>query len=285
MRKVTSLTLLLSGIVLLITSIILYIEPHGRVAFWADWTLLGLTKNQWDNLHINTGFLFSIALLLHIYLNWKPIIAYLKDRASKLIILNKAFIISLFVTTYAVVGTLAGLPPMEQIIKLNEFIKELQTKKYGNPPFGHAELASLEGLCRFTRINAKAALTALRNQGYEIKSPTQSLKEIARANGTTPQKIFEVMLTARRPTGMSQSLPDLPPAGTGKMTLKELCKTFGLSLDDTLKRLKGKNIAAEANITIKEIARRNGITPLEVYYALKPNKPATEDQSKSLENH
>lgn len=40
MRKTTSLTMLLSFILLLVTPIILYIIPHGRVAYWSDWHML-----------------------------------------------------------------------------------------------------------------------------------------------------------------------------------------------------------------------------------------------------
>jgi hypothetical protein len=37
LRKITSLTALLSFVLMLVTSIILYIVPQGRVAYWADW--------------------------------------------------------------------------------------------------------------------------------------------------------------------------------------------------------------------------------------------------------
>lgn len=47
MRKITSLTGLLSFLITLLTSVILYVVPEGRVAYWADWHLLGLTKTQW----------------------------------------------------------------------------------------------------------------------------------------------------------------------------------------------------------------------------------------------
>ncbi len=83
MRKITSLTAALSFIVMVLTCVILYIVPQGRVAYWADWHLWGLTKSQWGGIHINTGILFLIALSFHIYYNWKPIMNYLKDKTKK----------------------------------------------------------------------------------------------------------------------------------------------------------------------------------------------------------
>lgn len=74
-RKATSLTVLLTFVLLVLTSVILYIVPHGRVAYWADWHLWGLTKTQWESFHINLGLLLLLAILLHIYLNWKVIVS------------------------------------------------------------------------------------------------------------------------------------------------------------------------------------------------------------------
>ena len=76
LRKITSLTALLAFILMLLTSIILYIVPQGRIAYWSDWRLFGLSKTDWGNLHINLGFLFLIAIGLHVYYNWKPLMAY-----------------------------------------------------------------------------------------------------------------------------------------------------------------------------------------------------------------
>ena len=49
MRKITSLTAALSFLLMVLTSIILYIVPQGRVAYWADWRLWGLSKTDWGN--------------------------------------------------------------------------------------------------------------------------------------------------------------------------------------------------------------------------------------------
>ena len=81
LRKITSLTALLAFVGMVVTSLVLYIGPQGRVAYWADWTLLGLDKTQWGDLHINMGLVFLLSILLHIYYNWKAILAYLKDKA------------------------------------------------------------------------------------------------------------------------------------------------------------------------------------------------------------
>lgn len=42
-RKIASLTAFLAFIFMVLTSMILYVVPPGRVAFWVDWRLWGLT--------------------------------------------------------------------------------------------------------------------------------------------------------------------------------------------------------------------------------------------------
>jgi len=108
-RKTTSLTMLISFVLLVLTSVILYIVPQGRVAYWPDWHLWGLSKTQWGNLHINLGFLFLLAGFLHLFYNWKPMMAYMKNKAKKLKVFTANFNIAMILTVVISVGTLAEI--------------------------------------------------------------------------------------------------------------------------------------------------------------------------------
>ena len=143
-RKITSLTAALSFIVMILTSVILYIVPQGRIAYWADWHLWGLTKAQWGDIHINTGILFLIALGFHIYYNWKPLMNYLKDKAKNLKVFTKEFNVALIALVVLIIGTYCEVTPFSSILALSESIKDAAAQKYGEPPYGHAELSSLK---------------------------------------------------------------------------------------------------------------------------------------------
>ena len=104
MRKITSLTAGVSFLLMVLTSIVLYILPQGRVAYWADWRLWGLSKSDWGNIHINMGFLFLAALCLHIYYNWRAITSYLKDKARRMKVFTPDFNVALIVTVVAAPG-------------------------------------------------------------------------------------------------------------------------------------------------------------------------------------
>lgn len=143
LRKITSLTLLISFVPLILTSIVLYIVPEGWVAYWSDWHLLGLTKTQWGEVHINLGFLFLVAGSLHVFYNWKAIIAYMKNKARELRIFTPACNVALLVNLIFVIGILLNLPPFTAILEFGYSFKKAAAIKYGDPPYVHAELSSL----------------------------------------------------------------------------------------------------------------------------------------------
>ena len=75
-----------------------------------------------------------------------------------------------------------------------------------------------------------------------------------------------------RPTGklnQSEGLPPTPPPGTGSKTLIEFSKEYRFDIQQVLKGLTDSNIAADADMTIKQIARQNDMAPTDVYTLLR----------------
>lgn len=263
MRKITSLTALVSFLLLMLTSIILYIVPSGRVAYWAGYELWSLTKEQWGAVHINLGFLLFVAILLHIYYNWTPIVNYLKNRSKQVRVFTPDFNISLVVTLVVFFGTLAGLPPMSLIIDLGESITDQANIKYGEPPYGHAELSPLKDFAEKIKVDFEEGMALLDKAGIQVESPTQTMQEIAEANGLSPKDVYQVM----RPEaiGVSVEMPEEAPGGTGKRTLAAICEQYRLNPATIIQGLAAKNITAEADMEMKDIAADNGIDPHAVY--------------------
>ena len=265
-RKITSLTAALSFVVVMVTSVILYIVPQGRVAYWADWRLWGLTKEAWGAVHINIGLLFLLSLFLHIYYNWKPLMAYLRDRSRRMKIFTPAFNLSLLICTVTIAGTLFVIPPFSWVLDLNTAFKDSGARKYGEPPYGHAELSTLDAFAKQVDIDAQAARQRLLAAGFKIPEGKQTLKGLATINQTTPKSLFDVMTADERHTRpVEQALPETPPPGTGRLSLLELCNTYGMDPQVVLAALKAKNIPAEASETLRDIAGRHGMGAMDLY--------------------
>jgi hypothetical protein len=263
-RKMTSLTALLSFVLLFITIFVLYIVPQGRVAYWADWRLWGLTKTQWGNIHINTGLLFLLSIFLHIYYNWKSLLLYLKNKARRLRVLTREFNAALLLTIIFALGTYLEFAPFSWILDLNTYFKDRGAAKYGEPPYGHAELSSLKTFASNTGLDLSASLQRLKQADIFFENQNQQIKDIARLNNISPQQVYQAM----KPTDNADQpskLPPAPPPGTGNKTLTELCGEYGLDIQRILNGLLQEKISAAANMTIRAIAQQNNMAPSDIY--------------------
>jgi hypothetical protein len=256
-----------------LTSIILYIVPQGRVAYWADWRLWGLTKTDWGNIHINLGLLFLIALSVHIYYNWKPLINYLKDKAKKIKVFTPEFNASLVITIAFVVGTYLMVPPFSWIMSLNDHFKDSGAVKYGEPPYGHAELSSLKTFAKKLKLDLTKSMELLDQAGYPVEDSMITLQTIGKRYNIPPQQIYETIKPASilldKDLGSKTSLPESPPPGTGNLTLADFCTQYDLSNKVVIRKLKGEGITASADLTLKQIAIQNQKSPIDLYEIIK----------------
>ncbi len=268
MRKITSLTMLISFVLELVTSVILYIVPQGRVAYWSDWRLWGLTKSQWGDLHINLGILFLLAAFLHLYYNWKPMIAYMKNKAKELKVFTGDFNIALVLSIIVCIGTFFNIPPMSTVLDFSESIKDAAAKQYGEPPYGHAELSSLKLFAGKTDLDLKAAKKLLIEAGIQGVDDQITLGELAKLNQTNPKALFAIMKPAQTTSDEEDTFPDSPPSGFGHKTLAEICTTYNLNIPTILRDLGKKNITARPEQTFKEIAADNDTDPHALFEVL-----------------
>lgn len=258
-RRAVSLTLFISLVPLLLTSVVLYIVPEGRVAFWSDWKMLGLSKSQWGNIHINLGLLFMIAGLFHLYLNWKPVVMYMRSKAKELKVFTLEFNIGLLLTLVFIIGTLLGIPPLSTILDFGTSFKETAAEKYGEPPYGHAELSSLKTLARRTGLDLTTIKTELSAAGVAYEGEEQTILEVAKDNNLTPKEVWLVMQKAKPAeiSGVKNPFPDEPFPGFGKQTIQQIIDTYSLDSKRIITALEAEGITVDVNQSIKEIADTN----------------------------
>ncbi len=278
-RKVTSLTMLLSFIALIITSVILYIVPHGRVAYWTDWRLFGLTKTEWGNLHVNLGFLFLLAGFLHLFYNWSLIMSYMKNRARELKVFTPAFSLAFSLTLLVGAGTYLDIPPMSSVTEFGSSIKDAASRKYGEPPYGHAELSSLKLFAGKLNLNLERAEELLQTAGIHFTDSSETLAQIATKNRISPQELYQIIKPAViRGSGQKNRFPDTPMPGFGNKTLAEICQEFELMFPVIRQALAAKKIAAGAGMTVKEIAAANDKEPMDIFTIIHETANGSQDR-------
>ncbi|MFC1839351.1 DUF4405 domain-containing protein [Thermodesulfobacteriota bacterium] len=265
-RKVTSLTAALTFIFLVLTGAILYIEPHGRIAYWADWHLWGLSKSQWDSIHINIGVLFLLAISFHIPYNWNIMVSYLRDKAKHVKIFTGNFNISLLITAVFILGTYGEVPPFRWVLDINESIKNSGARKYGEPPYGHAELSTLKTFTSRMDLDLAQSINLLRHAGIMFESDKQTIQEIAGLNNMTPQQVYLAIALGEK---ITQTMPEIPQPGIGKRSLADICQQYKLNLPIVLHGLSAIDIEAEPEMLIKEIADKNKMHSIDIYESIK----------------
>jgi len=259
--------------ILTVTGLVLYVVPQGRVAFWTHWSLLGLSKEQWGDVHMMFGGLFIIAAIVHLYYNWKPFKKFLAERVKGRLQVKQEFVIAMVFSLIIVVMSVLHIPPVSWVFDLNEALKDSWvTRPELEPPFGHAEEVSLAGISRRMGLDLEKSVAALKHQGYQFNGPQDSLEKIAIVNGTTPMAVYEVI----RPyelqpepvpaSGMTVEEVEDRFAGTGlgRKTLTEVCEKIDLAVSKCVERLSIKGYQVGTQEKLKETAERYEINPIDV---------------------
>jgi hypothetical protein len=198
LRKITSMTMLISLVLLCLNSIILYVVPEGRVAYWAGWRFWGLSKTEWGDQHVTVGVLFLLAGLLHIYYNWGAVKSYMKNRMKEIRIFTPSFNIGLLITVIVAAGTYFNIPPMSTVLQIGSYFKQAAAEKYGEPPYGRAELSSLKQFSQKERIDLDKALVLLKEAGLQVDDANQSVFAIAKANKISPQQLYVIIKPGKK---------------------------------------------------------------------------------------
>jgi len=261
MRRVTSLTMLLAFAVMILTGIVLYVVPHGRVAYWADWRLLGLSKTQWGDLHITTGLLLVVSGILHVYYNWRPILTYLKNRSRQVRVFTREFNIALVLVSAFLVMTGLQLPPLSWVLEAGESIKDHAAEIYGEPPYGHAEESTLRILAKRLGLDLVRTLDRLGKAKVSVRGPEDRMLDIARRNGMTPQEVYTVIETG-------SAAVDAARAGLGRKPVAEISDRLGIDPQRAVALLARHGITVRGEGTLRSIAARCGRSPGEVYRLL-----------------
>ncbi len=266
-RKITSMTMFISFLLEGITSIILFIVPHGRVAYWADWHMFGLSKGEWSNLHINLGFLMLFAGGMHMYYNWAPIKAYMKNRARQLKVFTPSFNVALLLTMVVSIGTYFEVPPMISVINMGEAIKDNASKQYGEPPYGHAELSSLKHFTKKQNLDLDVAMEILKKANISFADSNDTLLTIADGNNISPAALAIMLKPAggEKADGESSVFPDNPMSGFGNKTIAGLCSEYNLHFREIRGKLAEKGVLVEAEMTVKEIAEESNKGPMDIF--------------------
>lgn len=259
--------------ILTVTGLVLYVVPQGRVAYWTHWSLFGLGKEQWGDVHMMFGGIFIVAGIIHLYFNWKPFKKFLADRVKGQLQLKQEFVIAMVFSAVIVVMSILYVPPVSWVFDLNQVLKDSWvTSPELEPPFGHAEEVSLAGISRRMGLDLEQGMAALKREGFSFNGPQDSLEKIALANHVTPMDVYAVIRQYEKQpelvpvTGMTIEDVEARYAGTGlgQKTLAEVCKSVEIGIASCMEQLSAKGFNAATDEKLKQVSERYAINPIDI---------------------
>ncbi len=268
-RKITSLTAFFLFIVLVFTSLVLYVVPPGRISYWSDWHFWGLTKSEWANLHINIGYLFVLSMLFHVYYNWKALVSYMKNKLKKSEFSSKEMIIALLVLVGCMLGTYFQIPPLSWILDLDSKMEDAAAEKYGEPPYGHAELSTLKTFSSRVGLDVQENISKLNEAGISLKDENQTILEISQLNNLSPKQLYSIIKPIE--DNLKITLPKNPPSGFGKRPIADIAQEYSLNISKIIGLLAKHKIKVQADMSLKEIEKVNNINAEDVYFIIRDN--------------
>ena len=239
----------------------LYISPQGKIAKWVNWTLLGLSKDEYEAIHITISVLFIVIFFFHVWYNWKSIKNYMRSKMKKMVFFTPEMTIALLLNILFVTGTYFKLPPFQQVIDFGDTIKEYWVDVHGEPPYGHAEEATIKALAQSQGIEVSKAISLL--QGKKLQGVVESitLMDLGKLNGIAPSEIFKI-IQGKKVKGVPQNRG--MQRGQGRLPISGFIKSLKLDQAKVEANLKARNINYTLDKSLKDTANDNQISPMEL---------------------
>jgi len=265
-KSFVSFSLVWSFLIILISGIVLYIAPPGRVSNWTNWMLFGFTKAQWQAMHTLFSLAFVILSVFHlIVFNWKVFWFYIMTKTSGQLNKKKELLISLALIVVVFAGTYFNIQPFKAVMDYGEYTTESWEVKEEIAPIPHAELLTIRELSgRYIPMSADSILLMIKAKGLKADSIGQTILLISELNNITPVQLYS-MITPQNKTGENKATHVPPIQGLGRKTFREIATERGQDVNVLIEILRKNNIQATPDDKIKAVAESAGKTPLEVW--------------------
>ena len=241
LRAFTSVLVGLSFLFMAVTGLALFIAPSCRIARDTSWTVWGHDKDQWVALHVWLSIAFIIASAIHIYLNWRILIGYFKDKVHKGWAFRAEWLAALVVCALLYAGSARGVRPFSSLMAWQE------TFKHGASESGQGRRGG-----RFSSQDGQnRAIHSEQSHMSSEPASNESHEDCEQA-------------------GQGEHGPGRVGRGMGRMTLEQFCSDEGIELAWAISRLKSQGFTVRETMTMREIADVLGVHPSELRVVLQP---------------
>ena len=194
LRKFVSFSSFLTFTLLALSGLTMFLRPEGSIARWTGWEIFWLNKKGWEAVHVALSALFVILATTHIVLNRKALWKYLKDRVAGTFRFGRemagagALVLAVLITAVFLWWPASGLMSLRSSVKEGKGILDVA------PPVLDADMLPLTEIAKIAGVAAPSIVHGLRGLGYQVEGPDDTLEKIAKERGTTPEKLYLLIL-------------------------------------------------------------------------------------------
>lgn len=191
-RAFVSLLTAVSFVFMSISGIILFLAPSGRRA--VDWHVWSLSRDEWIAMHLSFSGVFLIAAMVHLWLNRKPLLHYLKLKTQAAAGLRWEWPAVLFLAGVVTWGTLKPFEPFTSLIQWRDhFHRDTPVAQDETAGMGQITLADY---CRQNDLAIDRAIEILDAEGIAA-DPSDILRWIADRGNIHPSRLRSLLDDAR----------------------------------------------------------------------------------------
>ncbi|MEI6274461.1 MAG: DUF4405 domain-containing protein [Prolixibacteraceae bacterium] len=269
-KSFVSFSLAWSFLIILISGIVLYIAPPGRVSNWTNWMLFGFTKAGWQAIHTIFSTTFVVLSIFHLFtFNWKVFWYYFTSKAAQGINKKKELIISAIMIAVVFSGTYFNVQPFKAIMDFGEYTTESWEIKEEQAPIPHAEVLTIRELsAKYIKMSPDSILLLIRQKGLKVDSVGQTILKISELNGVTPAQLYSMILSANHEGSIKTDRNPILQ-GLGRKTISEVAVELGKDASEIIKILKINGVSATPEDKIKSVSEITGKTPMEILEIIK----------------
>jgi hypothetical protein len=201
-RAFVSLLTALTFIMAILSGAALFVAPSGRGG--RMWNFFGLDRRQWEDQHVWFCLVFSVIGLLHLILNLRPIVNYLKVVGSKVYRIRFEWLVALAVCVLIFTGTHYRWKPFARLYEVQRKIQ--QGWQQPSPAAASQEQGSrqeeqgqgfgqmtLREVCQQAGLDPEMAVQILKDKGITAE-PDMTMRQIADRHGLHPSQLREKLI-------------------------------------------------------------------------------------------
>ena len=156
-----------------------------------------MDKQHWEAVHTVFVLLALVTALVHLWYNWKPLINYVRSKASLIlpsgrrVPLVREFLAASAVASVVLCAAIMQWQPLALLIDLRSDIKDGKYALSAPPPVADADRMSILALCEATGMSEQSVAEKARTHGIAAEDLSLTLGAIAEKHSLSPEGLYQ----------------------------------------------------------------------------------------------